>query len=224
MKKIIILMLIMMLVMPSVMTLEDLGTFQQNECVRIAQTCASCSYVNISSITRTSSNDTLANNVEMNDFGDGEWFYQFCDTAYTGRYDVRGKGDLDGTDTSFATYFIITTTGADTPESSSVILASIFIIIFGIACFFLVLAFKLQTNGTKLFFFLASFVFLIGSLGTAMIVGFDSNLSSGITSITTTMLYALGLILFLILAFVLIKQITSALDMMREKKGYEPDF
>lgn len=94
-----------------VSALDDLGTFKQNTCVRVAQTCASCTYVNISSISNSYNNDTLISNVEMTSFGNGEWYYNFCSTGVIGRYDVRGKGDLDGTATSFATYFEITPSG-----------------------------------------------------------------------------------------------------------------
>lgn len=94
-----------------VSALDDLGTYKQNSCIRVAQTCASCTYVNISSISNSYNNDTKVSNVEMTSFGNGEWFYNFCDTDEIGRYDVRGKGDLEGTDTSFATYFEITPSG-----------------------------------------------------------------------------------------------------------------
>ena len=94
-----------------VLALDDLGTYKQNSCIRVAQTCATCSYVNISSISNSYNNDTKVSNVMMTSFGNGEWFYNFCDTDEIGRYDVRGKGDLEGTATSFATYFEVTPSG-----------------------------------------------------------------------------------------------------------------
>jgi hypothetical protein len=91
--------------------LDDLGTFKQNSCVRLVQTCVSCSYVNISSVSNSNTNNTLISNVEMINSGNGEWHYNFCDTDQIGRYDVRGKGDIDGADDSFVYYFEVTPSG-----------------------------------------------------------------------------------------------------------------
>jgi hypothetical protein len=112
-KKILILMLVTCLVLPMLSaSLESLGNeFKQFDCIRISQTCASCSYVNISSITSSNSNETLVDNIAMISFGGGEWYYNFCDTEELGRYDVRGIGDIEGTDTSFAYYFKVTPSG-----------------------------------------------------------------------------------------------------------------
>jgi len=105
MKKLLLTFILGMFLISSISALDNLGTFKQNDCVRIVQTCATCSYVNISSVSYPNSSIAIANK-EMSDAGDGEWYYDFCNTSLIGRYDVRGKGDLSGTDTSFATSFI----------------------------------------------------------------------------------------------------------------------
>jgi hypothetical protein len=110
MKKI-FLIVIILLVLPMILALDNLGTFKQNSCVRLVQTCVSCSYVNISSVSNSATNNTLISNVEMISSGNGEWYYNFCDTDEIGRYDVRGKGDIDGADDSFVYYFEITPSG-----------------------------------------------------------------------------------------------------------------
>jgi hypothetical protein len=110
MKKLFIFLILGMFLISSVSALDNLGTFKQGECIRLVQTCASCSYVNLSSVTYPNSS-TAINNIEMSDAGDGEWYYDFCNTSLLGRYDVRGQGDLSGTDTSFATWFDITPIG-----------------------------------------------------------------------------------------------------------------
>jgi len=91
-------------------SLDSLGTFKQNDCINISQTCATCSYVNISSIS-SNKNSNLISNVEMVDFGNGEWRYEFCSTNVIGRYDVKGQGDVSGVDSSFAVYFEVTPSG-----------------------------------------------------------------------------------------------------------------
>jgi len=110
MKKIYLTLLLGIFLFSFASALDSQGTFKQGDCMNISQTCASCSYVNISSVSNQN-NSNLVSNVEMVSFGNGEWRYEFCDTNFIGRYDVKGQGDLSGTDTSFATYFEITPDG-----------------------------------------------------------------------------------------------------------------
>ncbi len=91
-------------------SLESLGSFKQNECMNISQTCASCSYTNISSV-GTNVDSNLISNIAMTDYGNGEWRTSFCNTEVLGRYDVKGIGDVNGVDTSFAFTFEVTPNG-----------------------------------------------------------------------------------------------------------------
>ncbi len=91
-------------------SLDSLGTFKQNDCLNISQTCASCTYVNISSVS-SNKNSNLLTNVEMTNFGNGEWRYEFCGTSEISRYDVKGQGDVNAVDSTFAVYFDITPSG-----------------------------------------------------------------------------------------------------------------
>jgi len=126
MKKIILILIIaLFLINPIYASIESLGIFPEGECMNISQTCASCSYVNISSISNNE-NSTLISNVEMVDFGSGEWRYNFCATNQTGRYDVRGIGDVNGIVSSFALYFNITHNGRENPSGIIIVIFSIF--------------------------------------------------------------------------------------------------
>lgn len=91
-------------------SLESLGTFKQGDCLNISQTCSTCTYVNISSVSNNQ-NSNLASNVEMVSHGSGEWRYEICNTEVIGRHDVKGQGDVNGVDTSFAFKFEITPSG-----------------------------------------------------------------------------------------------------------------
>ena len=122
---------------------------------------------------------------------------------------------------AIAGLFEVTATGQETFPETMVVSAGLFLLIFGVSIFFLILFLKIESPPIKLFFLMLSFVFLIGSLLMAMVVGYNSGLPANINSAITNFMYALGLVFTLIFMFVLIKQITSALDMMREKKGYE---
>jgi len=140
MKKIFVIFLLSILLFNSVIALDSIGTFKQTDCVRIPQTCATCTYINISSISYP--NSTIAvNNTAMTSWGNGEYFYNFCNTSDTGRYDVRGKGDKGGTDTSFATYFIISPNGKETTTGESILYSLFIFILFG--CFLILVYFIL---------------------------------------------------------------------------------
>lgn len=118
----------------------------------------------------------------------------------------------------------VTLSGTDPDSSSSYIALGLLGLIFGIACVFLFITFKVQEGGIKIFFLLSSFVFLIGSLATAYVVSFDMNLTSGINTTITVMLYAFGLIMFVVVAYILINQIRSTLELIQQKKGYYSEF
>ena len=142
-------------------SLDSLGTYKQNDCMNISQTCASCSYVNISSVSRNN-NSNLISNVEMTDFGNGEWRYEFCNTSATGRYDIKGIGDVLGVDSSFAVYFDVTHSGGSLDEGASgiLIMAIVFMLIVGAVC--LLGFFRNDQNfQTKWSLFLISFLFFL---------------------------------------------------------------
>lgn len=77
-------------------TEKSLGSVQQNTCARLKQTCANCSFVNITSITLK--NIQYVSNVQMTksivDFN-----YTFCNTSTMGEYTYVTYGNPDGTTT-----------------------------------------------------------------------------------------------------------------------------
>lgn len=198
-----------------------LGTYQLDSDVDLIQTCNNCTYCNITSIKYPNGTNILTNK-EMTQ--DGTYFNYLLRGdnttvigTYTYYYDCgnsaeKATGGID---------FEITITGDETPEGTSFILAGIFIIVFGIGWFFLFLSTQMQEPGPKIFFLLASFVFLLGSLLMAMVVGFDSNLTAGVNNTIRIMMYAFGLIFFVVFAYIMIKQTVAAMDLFRENKGYE---
>ena len=130
MKKIYLIILGMFLISFASSSLVSLGTFSQDECFNISQTCASCSYVNISSIS-SNTNSTLVSNVPMVYFGNSEWRYEFCNTTDLGRYDVRGVGDINSVDASFTTYFEITPSG-NSGSSNMVFFIIVIFLLYGL--------------------------------------------------------------------------------------------
>jgi len=198
-----------------------LGTYQKEADVDLIQTCNNCTYCNLTSIKYPNGTNILTN-IEM--IKDGTYFNYLLNGGnittvgtYTYYYDCGNTAESKTGGINFE----VTITGDETPEGTSYILAGIFIIIFGIGWFFLFLSTIMNEPGPKIFFLLASFVFLLGSLLMAMVVGFDSNLTEGVNTTIKVMMYAFGLIFFVVFAYIMINQIVTALDLMREKKGYE---
>lgn len=88
---------------------ESLGTFQQGKVVRITQVCSDATYINISSVSYPNSSVALGEQ-QMNLIASGEYYFDFNDTTYIGRYDVRGVSN--GCELTFSTYFDITPSGS----------------------------------------------------------------------------------------------------------------
>lgn len=132
MKKTKILLLVMSLILISLMMsisaeTKTLGTYKLGQCVNLIQVCASCSYVNISSIFSPSSQNLLAGGGAMNLSAGGVFIRNFCNTTKIGQYIVNGIGDLNGIPTIFSYNFYITQTQIN--DSGSVFsMIAIFII------------------------------------------------------------------------------------------------
>ena len=128
MNKLILSLIVGILLISCVTALDSLGTFKQNEAVRVTQVCADATYINISSIALP--NSTIAvNNIAMTSAGSGEFYYDFINTSDLGRYDVRGISD--GCDFTFATYFDITPSGYN-GNSNIAFFIVVIILIYGI--------------------------------------------------------------------------------------------
>lgn len=92
-----------------ILGIPTLGVFKVNTCVELKQTCANCSYVNLTSIIYPDSTSTVIN-MEMTK--DGSVFnYTFCNNTLLGTYIVNGIGNPQGVQTIFAYDYSITTTG-----------------------------------------------------------------------------------------------------------------
>ena len=91
----------------NVSALDTIKPGEINQEYEVLQTCATCSYVNISI---SNVDGLLISNVEMVDNGSGVWTYSFTPMAI-GRYDITGVGDIDGSEESFSYYFPVTSSG-----------------------------------------------------------------------------------------------------------------
>jgi len=98
---------------------ESLGVFKLEECVELKQTCASCSYVNVTEVLYPNSSQALGQVLMAGD--NSVYTFQFCNATELGNYIVTGIGDVDGTDTVFAYDFSVTPNGEAPTTSKGII-------------------------------------------------------------------------------------------------------
>lgn len=97
---------------------QTLGTFKQNSCVELKQTCSNCTQVNITRISAPNSTRLLFTPVTMTKL-DTVYNYTFCNNNGLGDYIVDWKANPDGTFTCPTCTgnfdYAVTTTGFDLP-------------------------------------------------------------------------------------------------------------
>jgi len=219
MKRFYLTMLIGLLLIGIVSAEESGGVLigKQNDCIQLPQECASCSYVTLTSIQYPNMSRSYINTA-MTKQG-SSYNYSFCNTADLGKYTYCGIGDVDGTDTVFCKPFEITSTGAATPTGVPTFLGVLIIIIFGTACFMMFLSGTMNEVAFKIFFLIIALVFLMATLITGYMVLTDSNVTSAISTTTLSLVVVMGMILFIIFVWILIRQTINALDLYNIKHG-----
>ncbi len=85
----------------NVSALDTMKPATLNQEYTIEQTCASCTFVNV---TVSNTDGIIFSNIGMADNGSGVWIYKFTPTQ-VGRHDAKGVGDINGETTSFASSF-----------------------------------------------------------------------------------------------------------------------
>lgn len=105
MKRNILLIAIIFFILSGIATAEinELSPIEAGDCISISQSCASCSYNNVSSILLP---DKTHSYLEASMTQNGAYYnYTYCDTTQEGEYIVFGHGDLDGEDKAWAYIF-----------------------------------------------------------------------------------------------------------------------
>lgn len=143
---------------------------------------------------------------EMATVGNHVWVAACCDEDKC----ARGTGGFE-----------ITRTGKETPDNMPILFAVIILIIYGTSWFFLFLSLKLTEPGPKIFFMLASLIFLIGSIAVSVVFADDNNVTESVSDTVGALLFALGMIFIVVFFYVFIRQTVEVLRLMRIKKGIE---
>ena len=201
-----------------VATETDIGTKKLNNCIDLIQICADCTYVNFTSYTMPNGTRTV---IEAAGVKNGVSFtYNDCNiTNSVGKWLIDGHGDLGGVDTVFTYTYDVTTTGNPTPEGMPMFQMGVIIIIFGVACFLLYLSSAMGEVAFKVFFLITSLVFLMATMLTAYMISADGNVATATNATTLGLVTVLGVILFLIFIYIMIRQTINVLDMLKIKKG-----
>ena len=134
MKKLIILIIAIYLI--SSVSADNFGTFPANQPITLIQTCTSCTYINISSVTAPNST-ILVSNTAMTK-SNSRFNYTLPGQQATGQYIVCGTGDVEGEVTDWCYIFYITKTGTNPSTAQGLIyfvLLGISLIIFIISLF-----------------------------------------------------------------------------------------
>lgn len=150
MKNKILMLFILSIFLIGVVTAEESGGIligKQNNCINLPQECASCSYVNLTTITNpdlTQSSLQISMNKNVVSFN-----YTFCNTSQLGIYSYCMVGDVDGISTSVCKPFEITSSGKQLTISSAVIY--VVVLLFTLILFILCLygAIRIESGNPK---------------------------------------------------------------------------
>lgn len=162
---------------------QTLGTFQQNTCVELKQTCGNCSYVNISSVLYPNSTVALEE-AQMNQTG-VDFRYTFCETSTNGQYIVNTYGDPDGASKIPVAYdFDINPSGVESTDQRSNIMGQGAWALFGIAVlFFLGFLFINSNVPTKLTFLVFAIIFVVAGFNVIFITMKNEAVSSDLVNL-----------------------------------------
>lgn len=200
----------LILQMSSILAIPTLGVFKVNTCVELKQTCANCSYVNLTTIIFPDSSTVTINDV-MTKSGSG-FNYTFCNNTQLGNYIVNGIGDPQGVQTIFAYDYSITTTGNSYPYAIPLFI--------GLGAFILLIfAFGMKNNYIA---FISATLFIV--LGIYLMVYGLSIISDFYTQTLSYVSLGIGLLLLLASAYSAINDTNINLFGLRRGDDDDEDF
>lgn len=129
------LMLFLVLISPVSAVVQDLGTIKQGKSVNLIQTCASCTFNNITAILDPSATQLIGNNAMTRTGSVYNFTLDASNTSEMGRYIINGIGDLEGTNEIWSYIVTVTADGKPFqafPNQFSIILLGIILILFGL--------------------------------------------------------------------------------------------
>ena len=143
----------------------NLPPVKMGECVNLPQTCATCTYNNLSIVLYPNKTAILLGEYAMTKNGIS-YNYTFCNTTAYGTYFVDGHGNPAGIDTDWGGYtFIVNGSGQDvTSQQVTMIIIGMAVLLI-VTIFFYVLSLTFKHPGTKIFLMAMSGLTLIVLIG-----------------------------------------------------------
>lgn len=139
----------------------SLPDVKQNTCINLIQTCGNCSFVNLTSITFPTPNNTIQYiNSLMTKVG-SIYNYTFCDTSQIGTYIYGTLGNPDGLIAIQNIDFLVTPTGDSLSISQSIFYLLTLLLLVGILGIFVRGIVISDTSGYKISYLLGSYIFLL---------------------------------------------------------------
>ncbi len=175
--------------------IQTLGCFQADTEINLIQTCASCTFNNISAVSYPNSS-ALISNVAMEQDGTR---YNFTlndtQTGTIGEYIVDGFGDLSGTDEIWNYNFFITPTGECLDTEQSIIVFGLMLFLLFLTAAFLFFGARVEKTSVKIFLIALGVLFLLFTLGFSLNVITELMLIGSVFSGMFLGLYRLFLVL-----------------------------
>lgn len=123
---------------------ENFGTFSFEQPINIIQTCTTCTYVNITSITAPNST-LLVGNAPMSKYG-SKFNYTLPGQSTVGQYIVCGVGNVGGHVTDWCYVFYVTKTGTTSSTAQSIIYFILLAISVGLFILCMVISFNIDPS------------------------------------------------------------------------------
>jgi len=211
---------------------SNAGTFQQDSCIDLPQTCTSCTYNNITSIIYPNGTKySFSPEQNMTKTGTDYNFYTCKFTPDIGRYQVNGHGNVGGVDTIWNYYYEVTPSGQDFSEGQSIGGIMIILVALVLAFFFMFFGFKISSNEKlmplTILFILISFIFVVYSLHLSYAFTVDvfqyESLGGVASTIYTAILWILISVGVISTVLILISAIKEMGEIVKRKK-YGEDY
>lgn len=212
-------------------TVETLGVFKQNDCIKLIQSGSGLTECNITSVSYPNSSAAIEN-TEMT-YRNNEFNYTFCNTSSMGTYIVNGFCG-NGTDYVYWAYdFDVTITGQDFSSPNSLMTIGIIIATIAIMFLFMIFGFKL-TNNENLYpigflFIIFSVIFSIYLLHqtytfSSVILGLESFSSTTATIyiVVLWVLVGIAIISAALMLIAFIKEIGRTIERRKFGDDFEP--
>lgn len=150
---------------PLVSGVTSLAPIKQFQCVQLPQTCASCTYNNLSVVQYPNSTYALQGEFPMQKTGIS-YNYTFCQTNALGTYFVDGHGDINGVDTGWGGYTFEVNGSGQTVTDHQITLIMIGIgVLLVVGVFLFICSYLFKHPGVKIFFMALATLTLIVIIG-----------------------------------------------------------